>query len=95
MTLPRSERHAIVVAAAAVLVLLGLAATQYVRTAWPFAGDRRAPLVAASLPDDAHAAHGAAPPGYTGVTLEPAQAEAIGLASAPVEQRDLDRKSVV
>lgn len=91
MTLPRSERHAIVAAASAVAVLLGLAVTQYVRTAWPFADDRRAPLAAMSQPDSAHAAHGDAPPGYTGVMLEPAQAEAIGLASAPVEQRDLTR----
>ncbi len=92
MTLPRSERHAIVATASAVAVLLGLVITQYARTSWPFADDAPAsPAAARQGGDDAHSAHGEAPPGYTGVTLDAEQVAAIGLASAEVEQRDLTR----
>ena len=92
MTLPRQERHAIAAAAAAVVVLAGLAITQYVRASWPFGGGAGGKPAAVSHAEHAeHAAHGDVPPGYSGVMLEPAQAEAMGLASAPVEQRELTR----
>ena len=95
MSLPRQERHKIVAAAAAVAVLLGLTVTQYVRTSWPFSEPPSAPAPAAGHAGHegqaGHAAHGDAPPGYVAITVDPAQAEAIGLASAPVEQRELTR----
>ena len=92
MTLPRQERHAIVAAAAAVVVLAGLAITQYVRASWPFGDDAGGkPATVSHAEHAAHAAHGDVPPGYSGVMLEPAQAAAMGLASAPVEQRELTR----
>ena len=92
MSLPTKERHAIAATASAVVVLVGLAITQYLRTSWPFAADTSgvvAPTEHAG--HEGHAGHGDAPPGYAAVTVDPAQAEAIGLASAPVEQRDLTR----
>lgn len=85
MTLPRQERHAIVAGAAGIVVLLALTVTQYTRTAWPFADDN--PQQAS----EAHAARGDAPAGYAPVTIDPAQAEAIGLSTALVERRDLTR----
>ncbi len=92
MSLAHQERHRIVAAAAAIAVLVGLTVTQYVRTSWPFgeqpSGD--APAAAHAGHGD-HAAHGDVPAGYTAVIVDPAQAEAIGLASAPVEQRELTR----
>lgn len=92
MTLPRQERHAIAATAAAVVVLAGLAITQYLRTSWPFAEDTPGkPAAAEHAGHEVHASYGEAPPGYGAVTVDPAQAEAIGLASAPVEQRDLTR----
>lgn len=36
MSLPSKERHAIEATVAAVVVLVGLTITQYVRTSWPF-----------------------------------------------------------
>jgi len=92
VTLPRHERHAIAAMVCAVVVLVGLAITQYVRTSWPFAtGAPTTPAMAAQTGHEGHAGHGDVPPGYTAVMLDPAQAEAIGLASAAVEQRDLIR----
>ncbi|MEO8703465.1 MAG: efflux RND transporter periplasmic adaptor subunit [Kofleriaceae bacterium] len=91
MTLPRQERHAILATAAAIVVLAGIAITQYVRTAWPFAETTTGKPAAAVSAHESHAAHGDAPTGYSAVTIEPAQAEAIGLATAPVLQRELTR----
>ena len=92
MTLPRQERRAIAATAAAVVVLAGLATTQYLRTSWPFAEDTPGPPAAAEhAGHEAHASHGDAPPGYAAVTVDPAQAAAIGLATAPVEPRALTR----
>jgi Cu(I)/Ag(I) efflux system membrane fusion protein len=92
MTLPRQERHAIVAGAAGIVVLVALTITQYVRTAWPFVDDKPPqPLAAAHTAHDDHSGHGEAPAGYAPVTVEPAQADAIGLASAVVEQRELTR----
>jgi Cu(I)/Ag(I) efflux system membrane fusion protein len=92
MTIPRQERHAIAATAAAAAVLVGLTITQYLRTSWPFAEDTPgAPAGAEHAGHAAHEGHGDAPPGYTAVMVDPAQAEAIGLASAPVEQRALTR----
>jgi len=90
--LPPKERHALAATAAAVVVLAGLTLTQYARTSWPFARDRAAsPPVADHAGHGAHAEHGELPAGYAAVTVDPAQAEAIGLATAAVEQRDLTR----
>ncbi len=92
MTLPPKERHAIAATAAAVVVLAGLTITQYMRTAWPFAEQRPGTVpAAANASQGEHAGHGGAPAGYAAVMVAPAQAEAIGLASAAVEQRDLTR----
>lgn len=92
MTLPRQERRAIAATAAAVVALAGLATTQYLRTSWPFAEDTPGkPAAAEHAGHEAHASHGDAPPGYAAVMVDPVQAEAIGLASAPAEQRDLTR----
>lgn len=92
MTLPRRERHAIVATGAAIAVLLGLAITQYLRTSWPFGGETAGkPSATAHTEHGEHTSHGDAPPGYSALTLDRAQAEAIGLASAVVEQRELTR----
>jgi membrane fusion protein, copper/silver efflux system len=92
VTLPRQERRAIAATAAAVVVLAGLATTQYLRMSWPFAEDTPGkPAAAEHAGHEAHASHGDAPPGYAAVIVDPAQAEAIGLASAPVEPRELTR----
>ena len=92
MNLPPTERHALAATAAAVVVLAGLAITQYVRTSWPFASDPVAgPPIAELAGQGAHANHGNLPPGYAAVMVDAAQAKAIGLATAAVEQRDLTR----
>jgi Cu(I)/Ag(I) efflux system membrane fusion protein len=54
----------------------------------------RAPVVAEAPPPVDHAGHdtvGTTPPGYAGVMLEPAQATAMGLTTAAVEERDFTR----
>ena len=81
-----------VAAGAAIVVLAGAVITQYLRTAWPF-GDGTAgkPAAVSHSEHELHAAHGDAPAGYSLVTIDPSQAEAIGLASAAVEQRELAR----
>lgn len=92
MTLPPKEHHAIAATAAAVVVLAGLTITQYLRTSWPFVEDRPGTVPAAEHASHGeHAGHGDAPAGYAAVMVDPAQAEAIGLASAAVEERDLTR----
>lgn len=91
MSLPTKERHAIAAAGAAVVVLVGLTVAQY-RTSWPFAEENPGKVAPSEhAGHEGHAGHGDAPPGYAAVTIDPAQAQAIGLASAPVEQRDLTR----
>lgn len=92
MILPPKERHAMAATVAAIVVLAGLTLTQYARTSWPFARDRvGSPPVAEHASHGAHAEHGEMPAGYAAVTVDPAQAAAIGLATAAVEQRDLTR----
>lgn len=92
MSLPKQERHPFLAAAAAIAVLIGLAVTQYARAAWPFGGDASgAPAPHGSATTASHDAHGDSPAGYSPVTIEPAAAEALGLASAAVEQRELTR----
>ena len=92
MTLPHQERHALIATTSAVAVLIALVITQYLRTSWPFGeGKTEQPMVMGSADHAAHATHGEAPPGYAPVMIDPAQAEAIGLATVPVEARDLTR----
>jgi Cu(I)/Ag(I) efflux system membrane fusion protein len=84
-----------VAGAAGIVVLFGLTVTQYLRTSWPFAGEKPQQASMAGMPgmggQESHEGHGAAPPGYAPVTVDEAQAQAIGLASATVEQRELTR----
>jgi Cu(I)/Ag(I) efflux system membrane fusion protein len=92
MTLPPHERHALIASTSAVVVLVALAVTQYLRTSWPFGEDTpQQPMTMAPTDHAAHATHGEAPPGYAPVTIDPAQAEPIGLATVPVEVRELTR----
>lgn len=94
MSLPPKEGHAIAATAAAVVVLIAITITQYLRTSWPFAQDNPGTVpVAANASQGEHAGHSGVPAGYAAVMLDPAQVAAIGLASAAVEQRDLTRTS--
>ena len=90
MSLPPKERHAVAASGAAVVVLLAAAATQYLRTAWPFA-EEKPQQVAAHAEHQGHTGHGDTPQGYAPVTLDEKQAAAVGLATAVVEQRELNR----
>lgn len=92
MTLPRQERHAIAAGAGGIAVLVAATVVQYVRASWPFTADEPppAPPGATAGPADRER-HGDVLPGYAAVTVDGAQAQAIGLASAVVEQRELTR----
>lgn len=92
MTLPKTERHAIAAMIGAVAVLAGVTVTQYFRTSWPFEkATPTTPAASSNADHDGHPGHEDVPAGYSAVTLEPGQADAVGLTSAPVEQRDLTR----
>ena len=92
MTLPHRERHPLIASTSAVVVLVALAITQYLRSSWPFGDDKpQQPAATAHTDHEEHASHGETPPGYAAVTIDPVQASAIGLASVAVETRDLTR----
>ena len=90
MSLPGQERHAMLASAAAVVVLLAIAVTQFLRSSWPFAAAKpqQAP---AHGEHQTHTGHSDTPPGYAPVMLDDKQAAAMGLATAVVEQRALSR----
>jgi membrane fusion protein, copper/silver efflux system len=91
VSLPHKERHAFAAMVSAVAVLVAATVTQYLRGSWPF--EQEAPATQAKTPaeHEGHAGHEDVPAGYASVMIDPSQAEALGLTSVPVEQRDLTR----
>lgn len=76
--------------------IVGAAAgVQYARKSWPFAsaGESAAGSHAPSLTGghEPHAGHAQAPAGYSPLTFEPAQAAALHLSTAPVDEREFTR----
>ena len=76
-------------------VVGGAAGVQYARKSWPFssAGESAAGSNAPSHPGghESHAGHAQAPAGYSPLTIEPAQAEALHLSTAAVDEREFTR----
>lgn len=79
-----------------VIGVVGAAAgVQYARKSWPFssAGEStagsNAPFPAGG--HESHAGHAQAPAGYSPLTFEPAQAAALHLSTAPVDEREFTR----
>jgi len=91
------------VAILGVIGIVGSAAgVQYARKSWPFssAGESAAEMAAPSHAagheshaggHESHAGHTQAPTGYSPLTIKPAQAAALHLSTAPVDEREFTR----
>jgi membrane fusion protein, copper/silver efflux system len=91
-------RPASIVAGAGLLLVIAGAGllVEYLRGAWPFATPAAEASDASPPAHDAHAQHGGAgsahlPKGYGPVMIDPTRAEVLGLAAAPIEERDFTK----